>query len=46
MVDEVKKSNVGINVNGEQICILLSADGAVFLCENENDLQKMFEFVV
>ena len=37
LVDEVKKSNVGINVNGEKIGILLSADDVVFLCENEND---------
>ena len=46
LVDEAKKWNVVTNVNGENIGILLYADDAVFLFENENDLQKMFEFVV
>ena len=50
MVDEVKKLNVGINVNGDKIgtllyaddvvFLLLYADDVVFLCEKENDLQK------
>jgi hypothetical protein len=37
LVDEVKKLDVGINVNGEKIGILLYADDVVFLCENENN---------
>jgi hypothetical protein len=40
LVDEVKKLDVGINVNGEKNGILLYADDVVFLCENENKLQK------
>jgi hypothetical protein len=43
LVDEVKKLDVGINVNGEKIGILLYADDVVFLCENENNLQKMLD---
>ena len=53
MVDEVKKLDVGINVNGEKIGILLYADDVVFLllyaddvvflCEKENDLQKILD---
>jgi hypothetical protein len=48
LVDEVKKLDVGINVNGEKIGILLYADDVVFLllyaddvvflCEKENEI--------
>jgi hypothetical protein len=38
LVDEVKKLDVGINVNGEKIGILLYADDVVFLLLYADDV--------
>jgi hypothetical protein len=41
LVDEMKKLNVGVKLDNEEICVLLYADDVVSLCENESDLQKI-----
>jgi hypothetical protein len=37
LVGEVKKLDIGININGEKIGILLYANDVAFVCEHEND---------
>jgi hypothetical protein len=37
----MKKLNVGVKLDNEEICVLLYADDVVSLCENESDLQKI-----
>jgi hypothetical protein len=43
LVDEMKKLNVGVKLDNEEICVLLYADDVVSLCENESDLQKILD---
>ncbi len=39
-VDDVKSVNIGINIDGINVCILLYADDIVLLCETEEGLQN------
>jgi hypothetical protein len=39
LITYLKSFNVGIDIEGEKICILLYADDIVLLAENSNDLQ-------
>ena len=41
LIDEVKKLNVGIKLDNDIISVLVYAEDIVFMCENENDLQKV-----
>ena len=43
LIDEVKKLNVGIKLDNDIISVLVYADDIVFMCENENDLQKIID---
>ena len=39
----LKVKGIGINVNGQYICLLLYADDLVLLAENEKDLQMLLD---
>ena len=41
----LKKSGIGIGVNGCKVCILLYADDLFLLADNENDLQTLFDLM-
>jgi hypothetical protein len=45
IVDDVKSVNVGIKIDGHNICILLYADDIVLLSETEEGLQKLLDKV-
>ncbi len=45
VVDDVKSVNIGININGINVCILLYADDIVLLSETEEGLQKLLDKV-
>ncbi len=45
IVDDVYAVNVGINIDGINVCILLYADGIVLLSETEEGLQKLLDKV-
>ena len=45
LAKEMKDLNVGVDIDGEKICILLFADDIVILAENETDLQTLLNFV-
>ncbi len=42
-MDEIKRLNIGVNIDGEIVSLLLYADDVVFLAENENDLQTLLD---
>ena len=39
LAETLKRLNIGIKVNGKNICVLLYADDIVLLAKNEKDLQ-------
>ena len=39
----LKENNIGVNIDGHTICILLYADDIVLLAENEKDLQTLLD---
>ena len=39
----LKENNIGVNIDGHTICILLYADGIVVLAENVKDLQTLLD---
>ena len=39
----LKEKGIGINLNGQYICLLLYADDLVLLAENEKDLQMLLD---
>ena len=39
----LKGKGIGINVNGQYVCLLLYADDLVLLAENEKDLQMLLD---
>ena len=41
LAETLKRLNIGITVNGKNICVLLYADDIVLLAENEKDLQTL-----
>ena len=41
LAETLKRLNIGIKVNGKNICVLLYADDIVLLAENEKDLQTL-----
>ncbi len=43
IVDDVKSVNIGINIDGINVCILLYADDIVLLSETEEGLQKLLD---
>ncbi len=45
IVDEVKSVNIGINIDGINVCILLHADDIVLLSETNEGLQKLLDKV-
>ncbi len=44
-VDDVKSVNIGINIDGINVCILFYADDIVLLSETEEGLQKLLDKV-
>ena len=45
LVNELNSLNIGININGRQICCLLYADDIVIFCNSEENLQKLLDRV-
>ena len=43
LAKEIKQQEVGVNIGGKIILILLYADDIVLLAENEDELQKLLE---
>ena len=39
----LKEKNIGVNIDGHTICILLYADDIVLLAENKKDLQTLLD---
>ncbi len=43
LIDDIKLLDIGINIDGEKLSILLYADDIVLLAENAEDLQKLLD---
>ncbi|XP_063406305.1 uncharacterized protein LOC134690258 [Mytilus trossulus] len=43
LIDDIKLLDIGINIDGEKLSILLYADDIVLLAENAEDLQKILD---
>jgi hypothetical protein len=41
LIDDIKSLNIGIDIDGENIAILLYADDVVLMAENTEDIQKL-----
>ena len=41
LIDDIKSLNIGIDIDGEKIAILLCADDVVLMAENTEDIQKL-----
>lgn len=41
LIDDIKSLNIGIDIDGEKIAILLYADDVVLMAENTEDMQKL-----
>ena len=41
LIDDIKSLNIGIDIDGENIAILLYADEVVLMAENTEDIQKL-----
>ncbi|CAG2199715.1 unnamed protein product [Mytilus edulis] len=41
LIDDIKALNIGIDIDGEKVAILLYADDLVLLSENTEDMQKL-----
>ena len=45
LVNEVKALDIGVDINGEKICILLYGDDVILLAEKESDLQLLLDIL-
>jgi len=41
----LKSTNIGIDINGEKICLLMYADDIVILADNANNLQALLDLL-
>ena len=45
-MDELKSQNIGMDIQGEKLTILLYADDVVLIAENAEDLKKWLDALV
>ena len=45
LVDNLKFLDLGVNIDGEKVSVLLYADDIVLLSENENDMQRLLDVI-
>ena len=46
LIDKIKNLDLGDNINGEKLSILLYADDIVLLAENERDMQSLLDIIL
>ena len=45
LIDKMKVLDLGVNINGEKLSILLYADDIVVLAENKRDIQSLLDII-
>ena len=43
LIDEIKDLDIGIDIDGEKVAILLYADDVILMSENAEDMQKLLK---